>query len=179
MTLGLPDRATGADEFLVHARWLSDYHRSRSRDVQTRAIALLGFTGVLTALLPNVVAALYDLPGDPSSVSRAALCSTAALLLTTAVCALQALRVRKGPSTSIEDVRQEWRKALDAGLEYDPVTSFTEWLLHGNDSRDSPVEADSKEANQRAGWLAAAASLLTGAVLIVVLLTVLLITKGA
>jgi hypothetical protein len=85
VTLGLPDRATGADEFLVHARWLSDFHRSRSRDVC--------FTGVLTALLPNVVDALHDLPGDPSTVTRAALCSTAALLIATALCALQALRV--------------------------------------------------------------------------------------
>lgn len=97
MTLGVPHRATGADEFLVHARWLSDYHRSHSRDVQTLGIALLGFTGVLTALLPNVVAALYDLPGDPSRVSRAALCSTAALLFATAFCAMQALCVRLGP----------------------------------------------------------------------------------
>jgi len=107
VTLGLPDRATGADEFLVHARWLSDFHRSRSRDVQTRAIARVCFTGVLTALLPNVVDALYHLPGDPSTVTRAALCSTAALLLATALCALQALRVRRPANPSHGGPRRE------------------------------------------------------------------------
>lgn len=174
----MPHPAAAADIFLVHARWMSDYHRARSRDVQSRAVALLGFTGVLTGLLPVVFKAVSDLPGQPPSATRPALCVAAALLFASAFCSLQAVRVRKGPSTKIDDVRDLWRDALGGKLKHHPETAFTEWFLHGHEAAPSPLQGESDEAERRAKWLARAAYALGFAVLVVLSLTVLLVLEG-
>lgn len=176
--MGIPAAATGAAAFLAHARWLSDYHRTRSRDVQARAVALLGFTGVLTGLLPVAVRAVVDLSGDPPAAVRPALIGAAAGLGAAALCALQAVRVRRGPSTSIADVRGLWGDALSAHLAHDPETAFAEWLLHGHADESGPLQGESDEADRRALWLFLGSLALTGAVLVALSLTVLLVVKG-
>ncbi len=168
--------AYDVDVFLQHAKWLSEYHRARGRDVQSRGVSLLGFTGVLVALLPVLLVPLRTLHGDPRHIAKGLLVVVSVTLLGSAVCALQTLRARNGPSTRIEDVQGLWSDALAGKPEHDTATAFTEWLLHGKDARTSPVQGESDEATTRAKWLSRSAAslavtLLTDVVLIQIVLT--------
>lgn len=51
--------ATAQEELqalIDHSRWLLDYHDRRSESINQRAIAVLGFTGVILALVPAALA---------------------------------------------------------------------------------------------------------------------------
>lgn len=141
-----PTPAYDVDVFLLHAKWLSEYHRTRGRDVQSRGVSLLGFTGVLVGLLPALLIPMRTLHGEPRHAARALLAAVSLALLSSAVCALQTLRARKGPSTQLEDVQRLWLKTLSGEPEHDAATAFTEWLLHGNSTDPSPVQEESNEA---------------------------------
>lgn len=77
------------DAFNEQARWLLEWHNKRTDGFSTRSVALLGFTGVILALLPRGL----DLDGriDATLGIRIALIATAALLLCTAAFCLLVL----------------------------------------------------------------------------------------
>ena len=174
----VPAPAHGADIFLDHAKWLSEYHRARGRDVQSRGISLLGFTGVLVGLLPALLAPVRTLHGEPRHVARALLEVVCVALLTSACCALQTVKARKGPSTQLRDVQTLWKAALDGQPKDDAATAFTEWLLHGNSTRPSPLQGESDEASTRAAWLSRGALSLLLALLTDLVLILIVLTKG-
>ncbi len=49
------ERRKDADEILAHAKWLYEQHDKRSEGAQTRAGAVLAFTGTLFALAPGAI----------------------------------------------------------------------------------------------------------------------------
>ena len=145
---GVPAPATGAAEFLAHARWMSDYHRARSQ-------GRTGAGGRVPGLHGRPHGALARSPRRPlrpagravgPDEERSGRGRGGAVRLSVL---LQALRTREVPSANIEDARQLWRTTLDGRLEHDSATAFTEWLLHGHGSGDGPVEGESVEESPR------------------------------
>lgn len=173
-----PTPAYDVDVFLQHAKWLSEYHRARGRDVQSRGVSLLGFTGVLVGLLPALLMPLRTLHGEPRYAARALLAAVSLALLSSAVCALQTLRARKGPSTQLKDVQRLWWDTLAGRPQDDAATAFTEWLLHGNSTAPGPVQGESYEASTRAKWLSRSAASLLVAVLTDLVLIQIVLTRG-
>ena len=49
-----PAASGETDAFTTQARWLLEWHNKRNNGFSTRSVAILGFTGVILALLPEV-----------------------------------------------------------------------------------------------------------------------------
>ncbi|MDP9417172.1 MAG: hypothetical protein M3P48_04925 [Actinomycetota bacterium] len=83
-----------AQAFSEHARWLHDYHEKRSDRLGQRAATLLGFAGVVAALLP----AGFTLGKDNIDFTlpvRTALVAALVLLVLSGGCSLKTIAVRK------------------------------------------------------------------------------------
>ncbi|GAB3716540.1 hypothetical protein GCM10028815_34700 [Mariniluteicoccus flavus] len=94
------------EQFIDQARWLIDYHDRRGESLATRAVALLGFSGVMLALILR-----WELPVgvSPSRAVVVALVSTVVLLMGTAGACLRTLWPRDLKAPAIRQLRRNWR----------------------------------------------------------------------
>jgi hypothetical protein len=156
------------EAYTTQARWLLEWHNKRNDGFATRSVAILGFTGVILALLPRG----FDLRSGLHVTAgiRWGLVATTALLLLTAVCCLFVLAPQKTSAPNIEQLRRQWRDYASGKTRNVAHGNIAESLLHGTQvTASSPIEQASAEASRRGRWfrfatlslLAALASLAT------------------
>lgn len=146
-----PVEESAIKAFQDQARWLLEWHNKRNDGFATRSVALLGFTGVILALLPRGL----DLNGGVQATGgvRACLVVTAAFLLLTAGFCLLVLAPQRTNAPSIKKFREQWRDYADGKNGPRPSAQITEELLHGRSAEaTSPVDWAFSEANRRARW---------------------------
>lgn len=152
------------EAFAQQARWLLEWHNKRNDGFIARAVGLLGFAGVILALLPRGL----DLNGPLHMTVglRASLIATTVLLLATAAFGILVLAPQQSGAPSVGQLREHWRDYANGSGPSSPVAQITEDLLHGTSvEADSPVDLAAREANRRARWFKyAAASLGLGLV---------------
>jgi hypothetical protein len=150
--------SSGFDEteaFTSQARWLLEWHNKRSDGFESRAVAILGFSGVILALLPTGLGLSKGL--KLTSGIKYALFVTAALLLVTAICCVMVLAPRRSSAAQIEQLRQQWKGYSDGWVRGVAQQNIAESLLHGKQARESsPLERSFVEANVRGHWFALA-----------------------
>lgn len=96
-----------AEAFVGHARWLIEYHNKRADTFSTRAVALLGFTGVILALFSRT-----RLPGDSALDIPVfvLIVATVGLLLLTAYFCLRTLLVTNSSAPGADDLKDMWTR---------------------------------------------------------------------
>ena len=139
------------EAFTVQARWLLDWHNKRNDGFATRSVAILGFTGVILALLPRGL--------DPASGLhvtagiRWTLIATTVFLLLTAAWCLLVVAPQKTTAPSIEKLRAQWRDHAAGNTKHTAHGNIAESFLHGKDETgNSPIEQASAEATRRGRW---------------------------
>jgi Na+/melibiose symporter-like transporter len=140
------DNSGDTRDYIEHARWLLEWHNKRSEALTTRAVALLGFVGVILSLLlrgtPQQV--------DPSWWTWAWFVLTVVALLVSAALALWCVATTKVEMPSIQDLREKWADYSDKPEPGSGVKQMAEDLLHGQDLHGkSPLAEAKKEADKR------------------------------
>lgn len=144
-----PSSADDSLVFAEQARWLLEWHNTRSEAFASRAVAVLGFDGVIMALLLQG----FGVRGiDATATVWVLLFITAAFLLLSAGFAVATIVPHTVAMPSVQDLRAGW--ATHAGS---PRASYAgplvaESLLHAtNLDTTSPVSAAKEEGDTRAG----------------------------
>lgn len=141
------------------ARWLLDYHNRRNDSLGQRAVALLGFTGVVLALVPTALTVPDDL--KTSRWLYASLYATLAALLVTAGLCLMALGTKRTGAPAISGLRTQLRDHTTGRRTGKAHVDLAESLLHGlKVEAASPVDLAYAEANTRARWFRTASAAL-------------------
>lgn len=91
--------------FIEHARWLLEWHNRRSEAMAGRATAVLGFNGVMMALLLQG-AGLRGI--EPTAVTWVLFVSALTALLGSAVAALSALKLATVRMPPVSQLRNQW-----------------------------------------------------------------------
>lgn len=142
------------ERFTEQARWLITYHDNRGESLCNRAVALLGFVGVILALLLS-----SGLPAEVDvncGVKLLFVLTTAALLITSGCC-LATLKGREVQSPGVEQVRENWRLWVIKDRRDRAATDIAETFLLAKDpTRKSPLEWSIATANKRADWFGCA-----------------------
>lgn len=173
----MSDSDQESQAFTEQARWLIDWHNRRSEAMATRAAALLGFVGVILALL---------LQGATSGVRPGALVFlslglTVLGLGVSAVYSLLALRPRPVGMPEPDNFRAWWSEyAAQAQKATSPRPKIAESLIRASGrSRESPLVSASAEASDRTGCFEVAAwALLVSLVPLVALVVTALAQAG-
>lgn len=135
-------------EFIEHARWLLEWHNKRGEAFTTRAVALLGFNGVILAVLLQG-AGLEGI--DASGWTWAWLAGTVALLFASALCSLLTILPAEMVMPGVPQLRHWWKVHSGA-----PTAGFfgpqvAESLLFSKDVQGrSPLSDAKAEADLRA-----------------------------
>lgn len=163
-----PDNDESA-EFIEHARWLLEWHNKRGEAFTTRAVALLGFNGVILALLLQGA----GLEGvEASKWTWVWLVSSVTALLIAAVLSLLTITPTEMRMPGIPQLRHWWNDHME-----EPRAGFTgpriaESLLYGKSvTARSPISDAKLEADKRAKrFKAAIRVMLVGFALLALLL---------
>lgn len=160
--------------FIEQARWLLEYHDRRSESVSTRAVALLGFAGVVLALL--LQARLPDRVVVTGCIKTLFVVTVAAVLVTAGLC-VYVLTTRQLIAPAVGQLRKNWRSwALSPRSRGSAASDVAESLLRGKRlEKESPLDATINAANRRASAFSWAVRALA---LALFPLTVLLIAVG-
>jgi hypothetical protein len=136
--------------FIDQARWLHGYHESRSSTLGTRGGVLLGFVGVMVALMPtgftfakgrikftgwiefNVVVALV-------------------LLVVAGACCLGTIATRKATVQNADQLSRQWHRYATGGPRGLVLAQIAHSYLGGSTDLD-PIAAAADEADSRATW---------------------------
>lgn len=166
-----PADSQDIDAFSQQARWLLEWHNKRSDGFATRSVAILGFDGVILALLPR---GLDPRGGIEVTLGlKTTLILTAALLFMTAAFCLLVLAPQRSNAPSISQIRQQWGDYADARQGPRPQAQVAESLLHGRSATsNSPLDHAYIEANRRGRWFKCAVLSLGAALLALASLTV-------
>ncbi len=140
---------------IEQARWLLDYHNRRNDSLGQRAVAILGFTGVVLALVPTALTVPDDL--KTSRWLYASLYATLAALLVTAGLCLKALATQRTGAPATSRLRTQLRDHATRTRIGKTHVDLAESLLHSlKVEATSPVDLAQAEANTRARWFRAA-----------------------
>jgi hypothetical protein len=140
---------------IEQARWLLDYHNDGSDRLGQRSVALLGFTGVVLALVPTALTVPSDL--KTSGWLYASLYATLSALVVTAGLCLKALATKRTGAPAISRLRTQLRDHTTGTRTGKAHVDLAESLLHGlKVEATSPVDLAYAEANTRARWFRAA-----------------------
>lgn len=148
MSDGAPKPDDGSIEFLEQARWLLEWHNKRSEAITTRATALLGFVGVVLALLLQG----SSIGGiEPRWWTWLLLVTSLVGLLATSVYALFAVLPKKVNMPSVSQLREWWSKKIAEPGRGQTGAQIAESILFGqNTDADSPISDAVEEATDRA-----------------------------
>lgn len=142
-------RERDLEAFIAHARWLVDYHNKRSDQLGTRAVALLGFSGVIIVLLTRGVDLAVQL--EPNFGLWAALGVTLAALVATAVLALLTITTREVVAPSVVQTRDRWARYVSGARRGTALADIAETYLNSTDLEGaSPLSSAKSEADDRA-----------------------------
>ncbi len=135
-------------EFIEHARWLLEWHNRRGEAFTTRAVALLGFNGVILALLlqgaglDGIVATNWTWTWLVSSVVA---------LLIAAILSLLTILPTEMRMPGIPQLRHWWKDHAEEPHAGYAGPQIAESLLYSKDlSGRSPISDAKAEADQRA-----------------------------
>ncbi len=134
---GTPDESE-ADRYTEHARWILSYHDSRSESFMTRAVALLGFDGVILALLlgsgvPDGVHVDWWIK-VPFTVTTAALVGVSYFCLAT-------LKTRELKVPGVDRARENWHDSVTRARHGTAAMDIAETYLGAkNLSQDSAMD---------------------------------------
>jgi|GEM_PF-2586329 len=94
------------EAFAEQSRWLIEYHDRRGESLSSRAVALMGFCGVILALLGR-----GDLPKGASANAwvTVAAALTVGLLVLTAYFCLRTLLPGTASAPGVDELRQRWK----------------------------------------------------------------------
>ena len=143
--------------FLAQAQWHLGEHQRRSTNFVTSAVAILGFDGVVLALLvsSNVLAA-------SSTVILWVARGGAVLVTASALSALGAMWPRSVNSADRRVTGREWRALFDPARTKDhPVKVFAEMLLFEHSAASPEVQEDGDGSAARPGLRARVTSLIS------------------
>lgn len=137
-------------DFIEHARWLLEWHNARSEALTTRAVALLGFVGVILALLLQG-SGLKGIEASPLT-SILFVASVFVLLL----CAFFALRTISPEPTAmpkVSQLRESWATYTAKPYPGTTAQQIAESLLNGQKlTEDSALSSALEHADSRAKW---------------------------
>jgi len=142
-----------ADEavFIEQARWLLEYHDRRSESVSTRAVALLGFAGVILALAPQ--ARLPEGVELTFCIAAAFVVALAGVFLGATAC-IRVLTTRELKAPAVGQLRANWKRWADAPASYtrgQVAADVAEGLLLGRHlDKESPIDSAIDAADKRA-----------------------------
>jgi hypothetical protein len=150
------------DAFIAQSRWLIDYHDKRGDSLTTRATALLGFSGVILALLLR-----GPLPSGVSITTAMQVAGVATVLLLLACALFCLLTILPGPTTApgVDELRQHWVGWLAKDRRGKVLGDIADSYLMAHDSPDDsfPVGDAYARADRRAGFFNVAASAMLAA----------------
>lgn len=140
--------ADDSAQFIDQARWLLEWHNRRSEAFMTRAAALLGFVGVVLALLLQGA----DLGGiEPTAWTWTLLVATLIALLVTGFNALRTIRAEQISAPSVQDLRHWWGKHAQEPHPGRAGPQIAESLLNSARMNEvSAVSAAMEDAERRA-----------------------------
>jgi len=164
-----------AKAFVDHARWLIEYHNKRSDAFGTRAVALLGFSGVTLALLSR-----GSLPGgvEPDACLFVLVVATVALLLLTAYFCLRTIVVTRSSAPSSDDLKEMWSKWASAERRGSAHGDIAETYLKAKTPDVvNPVEDAVEEAKNRSRWFRNATAAMLAALACLAILLLLIASK--
>jgi len=143
------------NEFIDQARWLLEYHSKRSDSISTRAVALLGFAGVVLALVARTsVPQGVELGGLLRFFSGLVLVS----LVVSAGCSLGALMTRQLKAPAIVQLRRNWWKWSAGKRRGSAASDIAESFLRALElGEQSVLDVAIAEPNSRGRWFRAAA----------------------
>lgn len=170
MTDGPPDEIP---HFTEQARWLFAYHDSRGESLCSRAVALLGFAGVILVLLLG-----SGLPKgvEVTCVIKIGFVVTVGSLLATVGCLLRTLKSRELQVPGVDQLRSNWRKWVTSRRRGSAAKDVAETYLGAKDIDEwSALDWALQTASARALWFGRAVWFMG---LSLALLTVLLIVVG-
>lgn len=136
--------------FTEQARWLFEYHDGRSESLCTRAVALIGFVGVILALLLSA-----GLPGGVKVTwpIKLLFVVTLSMLLLTSACCLATLMTRELNVPGVEQLRENWHDWIVGSRRGSAAKDVTETFLTAKslDAR-SALDWVRHTASARAVW---------------------------
>jgi len=146
-----PEPTKDPELFLAQARWLLEFHNRRSDAFAARAVAILGFSGVILALLPRALDIKEAI--EMTAGVKIALVVTTTALLATVVSCLGVLAPRNAWAPSVESLRSLWRMHLKGKRSGKVSRDLAESMLHGTSViASSPIDSAYKEARGRGAW---------------------------
>ena len=145
------DGAKDAELFIAQARWLLEFHNKRSDAFAARAVAMLGFSGVILALLPRAL----DLEKivKPTAGFKISVAVMTVALLAAVGCCVAVLAPRQTSTASVEGLRKSWRLHLKGERLGKASRDLADSMLHGGSvTASSPVDSAYAEASVRGKW---------------------------
>lgn len=160
----------GAEVLTAHARWLIEWNDRRSEALVSRAVALLGFDGVLLALVVQAAGVTTVRPSGETWVLFVL------YLVAVLGSAASAVRVLQTAPTSIPSSVQPqvwWENEKVEGEHAAAANDVAESLLRKPDSRtDNPMESAREGADQRVKWFKVSIGALLLSMILLALLAV-------
>jgi hypothetical protein len=140
--------ANDSADFIDAARWLLEWHNRRSEAFTTRAVALLGFVGVVLALILQG-ADLKDVDG--TAWTRWFLLLAVVALLVAALFALLTISSKPVAVPSVAQLRHWWGRHVQEPVKGSSGPLIAESLLNSSKITEvSAVSAAMEEADKRA-----------------------------
>jgi hypothetical protein len=171
----VPPRSDDSLVFAEQARWLLQWHNARSESLASRAVAVLGFDGVIMALLLQG----FGLKGlHATAWVWILLIATALLLLTSAGFAVATILPHKVAMPQVQNLRQGWATHAASPTPHYAGPFMAESLLNASDlTKSSPLASAKSEGDLRANRFSRAVSALLAAIVCLGLLAVVLLSQ--
>ncbi|MGB3763304.1 MAG: hypothetical protein WA966_08775 [Ornithinimicrobium sp.] len=159
-----------SSEFVQQARWLLEWHDRRGEAITTRATAVLGFVGVVLALL---LQAAQQEGFQPRWWTWVAIVITLLLLLTAGICAVIVVIPSETQMPSVEQLRRWWSEQIKDPSRDRNAAQIADSILFGQElTQSSPISTASRGATRRASWFKRSAIALLVALMPLALLIV-------
>lgn len=171
----LPEPTDDSLVFAEQARWLLEWHNTRSESFASRAVAVLGFDGVIMALLLQG----FGIKGIAATAAVwVLLFITTALLLISAGYAVGTIVPHTVAMPSVRDLRAGWAAHAASPKPHYAGPLVAESLLHASNlNATSPLSAAKEEGDTRAGRFSWAVSALFASMVALGILAFLLLSQ--
>ena len=142
-----PSPETDSADFIEQARWLLEWHNKRSEAFTTRAVAVLGFVGVILALLLQG-AGLDDI--SASGWTWTFLGASLLALVTSGLFAVLTIAPQPIAVPSVAQLRYWWKRHAAGPVKGSSAPQIAESLLNSNDINGvSALSAAKEDADHR------------------------------
>jgi hypothetical protein len=140
---------TDSADFIEQARWLLEWHNKRSEAFTTRAVAVLGFVGVVLALLLQG-AGLDDIKA--SGWTWTFLGASLLALVTSGFFAVLTITPQPTAVPSVAQLRHWWKRHAAGPVKGSSPPQIAESLLNSGDLSGVSAVSAAKEDADRRGW---------------------------